>query len=110
MIHKRINSGEKAFSCYHCPKAFKHSSQLVVCRRIHTGEKSFLVINVLKHLSKVVNWWYTEEPTLVRNFSHVISALKHLSINIIGWYTELILVRNLSLVINALKHLRKVVI
>ena len=82
----------------------------MVCRRTNTGEKSFLVINVLKHLSKVVNWWYTEEPTLVRNFSHVISALKHLSINIIGWYTELILVRNLSLVINALKHLRKVVI
>ena len=66
------------------------------------------MINALEHLSKVVNWWYTERLILVRNLSHVISALKHLNINIIVWYTEeLILVRNLSLVISALKHLSK---
>ena len=51
----------------------------------------------LAHLSKVVNWWYTEKLILVRNLSHVISALKHLSKMVICWYTkEPTLVRNLS--------------
>ena len=47
-------------------KAFKQSSDLVIPRRTHTGAKLFLVINALKHLSKIANWWYTEELTLVR--------------------------------------------
>ena len=37
------------------------------------------MISALDHLSKVVNWWYTEDSILVKTLSHVISALKHLN-------------------------------
>lgn len=41
VVHVRIHSAERKFVCNICEKSYKHSTQLINHKQIHTGEKPF---------------------------------------------------------------------